>query len=494
MSDLALLVNSTDTALSSGGVSSPLASSAGDVAKADSAGNGFAGVLADRMQMEGSKQPTTVQPPPEPHASNSVPLSQSGDVHPVNGKPLPLITSPSPVSTLEPADSQVDPSSANAALLLAMVQSAPSVSVSPNSVLGNELASLPGQAIAEQARQLNAPLSLVENEQPMADMALSTQIPDTAALPPNVILADPNRPSVLTGQPVNQSENSNSSQGTQQANSTILNPTLLGKPISEMAQQALSRAMIDAGQGMHQKSIGPQGNALSSLGAMGQNNSQSAVLPGMNMAMRMDLLNATFAAATRDDANAILRSAEKAAPITNLIGVNANTEDASGLLSGIQRPSVSLGAGVAPTLTVSTPVGQPAWANELGQRVTWLANNELREAQLQLHPRSLGPIEVRIVYGHEQQLNVSFNAANPLARDALDAALPRLREMFEQQGLHLGDAGVSHQSFGEQQARNELEGQSVATDPQIEAENPELITSLPPPSQLLGVGLLDAFA
>jgi flagellar hook-length control protein FliK len=125
-----------------------------------------------------------------------------------------------------------------------------------------------------------------------------------------------------------------------------------------------------------------------------------------------------------------------------------------------------LGASAVPALTVATSVGQPGWTVELGQRVTWMARAELREAQLQLHPRSLGPVEVRIVYGHEQQLNVSFSAPNAIAREALDAALPRLREMFEQQGLNLMEADISHESFAEQRRQKtgvpELLGKSLS--------------------------------
>ncbi|HFE32145.1 MAG TPA: flagellar hook-length control protein FliK, partial [Gammaproteobacteria bacterium] len=109
-------------------------------------------------------------------------------------------------------------------------------------------------------------------------------------------------------------------------------------------------------------------------------------------------------------------------------------------VGGEARAVMPAGLAALPTPVVNTGVGHPGWSAELGQRMVWLANQEIREAKIQLNPRHLGPIDVRIVYSDAQQLSVSFNAQNPAAREALDAALPRLREMFEQQGLNLADA------------------------------------------------------
>ncbi len=148
-----------------------------------------------------------------------------------------------------------------------------------------------------------------------------------------------------------------------------------------------------------------------------------------------------------------------------------------------------------PALPVNTGVGHPGWSAELGQRMVWLANQEIREAKIQLNPRHLGPIDVRIVYSDAQQLSVSFNAQNPAAREALDAALPRLREMFEQQGLNLADASVSQESFAGQQRGAEGDADDLprhaAASPW--AEGGEGSPQRPPPV-VIGQGLVDTFA
>lgn len=97
---------------------------------------------------------------------------------------------------------------------------------------------------------------------------------------------------------------------------------------------------------------------------------------------------------------------------------------------------------VAPDATLRTPVGTPAWKDELGTQLTWMAINGREAASLRLSPDNLGPLEVRISM-REGEASVYFGASNPDTRSALEQSLPRLRELFAAQGLVLADAGVS---------------------------------------------------
>src|SRR6185437_10080312 len=92
---------------------------------------------------------------------------------------------------------------------------------------------------------------------------------------------------------------------------------------------------------------------------------------------------------------------------------------------------------------VSAPVGTSGFNNEIGDKITWMANQGVQSASLQVTPEHLGPVEVRISV-QEGSASVTFNAVHPDARAALEQALPRLREMFASQGLNLSDASVSH--------------------------------------------------
>lgn len=103
-----------------------------------------------------------------------------------------------------------------------------------------------------------------------------------------------------------------------------------------------------------------------------------------------------------------------------------------------------------PTTAIDVPLRQPGWDQNVGDRVLWMVSQKFHGAEIKLNPPQLGPIEVRIQMHHDQA-QVSFTAQHGAVRDALEAALPRLREMFAANGLGLGDVNVSQHSFADQQ-------------------------------------------
>lgn len=96
-------------------------------------------------------------------------------------------------------------------------------------------------------------------------------------------------------------------------------------------------------------------------------------------------------------------------------------------------------------------VGSTAWAQEIATRVNLMAEHGRHTASLRLSPEHLGPVEIRISISDEQA-SVWFGAAHADTRAALEAALPRLREMFNAQGLSLADSGVFHDAPRQQAA------------------------------------------
>ncbi|MFO7602361.1 MAG: flagellar hook-length control protein FliK [Gammaproteobacteria bacterium] len=96
----------------------------------------------------------------------------------------------------------------------------------------------------------------------------------------------------------------------------------------------------------------------------------------------------------------------------------------------------------------------PAWAQGIGERVQWLIQQNLQGAEIRLNPPELGLLEVKLRLNAEQGTQIQFSSPNGSVREALEAAIPRLREMFAENGLSLGDVNVSHQSLAEQQNGN----------------------------------------
>lgn len=124
-------------------------------------------------------------------------------------------------------------------------------------------------------------------------------------------------------------------------------------------------------------------------------------------------------------------------------------------------PSV---ANPALSLDIQPQLNSAAWGKVMSSRVVWMAREGVQQAELRLNPANLGPVEVRLSMQNDQT-NVTFIASNAAARDALEQALPRLRESFNESGLALNNAEVSHQdqpSQGSEQDEELHDGNNIA--------------------------------
>lgn len=108
-------------------------------------------------------------------------------------------------------------------------------------------------------------------------------------------------------------------------------------------------------------------------------------------------------------------------------------------------------------MLVPTPAGQRLWADDVANRVIWMAGRGDGRAELILTPPNLGKLGVSIQMSGEQT-TAHFVTSSAAAREALEQALPRLREALQQAGITLGDTSVS--TSGDQQTRNGDEGSS----------------------------------
>jgi flagellar hook-length control protein FliK len=104
------------------------------------------------------------------------------------------------------------------------------------------------------------------------------------------------------------------------------------------------------------------------------------------------------------------------------------------------------------TATLATPIGSDAWNTALTQQSLHLSHNG-GQAVLNLHPRALGPLQISLSLGqNNQQAQLHFVSPHADVRAAVEAALPQLRAAFAANGLSLGGAFVSDQ--GGQQSQS----------------------------------------
>ena len=146
-------------------------------------------------------------------------------------------------------------------------------------------------------------------------------------------------------------------------------------------------------------------------------------------------LNGVSAAALQTQASVessqLERHPSSATPV--LGSVTGNTESLLGRSSGALS-----------TIEVSTREPQ-TFASSMATHLRVIKNQGGGEAKVNLHPAELGRMSVSVITeGNETK--VAFTVETSQARQAVEASLPRLREMLEQAGLSLADSNVSEQN------------------------------------------------
>ena len=88
------------------------------------------------------------------------------------------------------------------------------------------------------------------------------------------------------------------------------------------------------------------------------------------------------------------------------------------------------------------------FAEQLGQRLIQNVQKGHWRAELELHPRSLGRIDVQLDFVNGQ-LEGHFQTHNPATRELLQEGLPRLREWLQQTGTQVASLEVNNGNSGQ---------------------------------------------
>ncbi len=160
---------------------------------------------------------------------------------------------------------------------------------------------------------------------------------------------------------------------------------------------------------------------------------------------------------------------------------------------GSALPSLGgLRASINPQVTqgvLNTPMSSPDWSNAFSKRIHMLVRNEVQLAELRLDPPDLGRVNIRISISQDQA-SLAFSSQHANVRDAIDATMPKLREMLEESGLSLANVDVSPQ-FSQQQgsdSEQNLNGSSFSGLAENGEENEQVIR------RVLSDSLIDFFA
>ncbi|MEQ6887217.1 flagellar hook-length control protein FliK [Halomonas sp. CS7] len=106
------------------------------------------------------------------------------------------------------------------------------------------------------------------------------------------------------------------------------------------------------------------------------------------------------------------------------------------------------GASAMAQASIQAPVSSPAWSQQLGQQLVRLSQQGGdQRVELKLHPAELGPLSVSLKMS-DHGAQAQFVSAHAQVRQALEQAIPQLREALAEQGISLGETSVGEQRQG----------------------------------------------
>jgi len=113
--------------------------------------------------------------------------------------------------------------------------------------------------------------------------------------------------------------------------------------------------------------------------------------------------------------------------------------------------SAAVRSGSLSPAPLTLPITDPGWDKAVGERLLWMVGRSVQGASLRISPAHLGPIDIQLSI-QQDQASVSFQAQHALTKEALEAAIPRLREMFNDSNLQLANVDVGQRGGGGQHA------------------------------------------
>jgi flagellar hook-length control protein FliK len=146
-----------------------------------------------------------------------------------------------------------------------------------------------------------------------------------------------------------------------------------------------------------------------------------------------------------------------------------------------------------PTAKLTPQVGSAGWDQALGQKVVWMVAGGQQNASLTLNPPDLGPMQV-VLNVTNSHATVTFSAAQPEVRQALETAMPKLREMLGDAGIQLGQASINSGSAQQQNTAFNQSSQNSSQSGGTMNAGEAVISAARSVQTSSGLGLVDTFA
>ncbi|MCU7938928.1 MAG: flagellar hook-length control protein FliK [gamma proteobacterium symbiont of Bathyaustriella thionipta] len=133
------------------------------------------------------------------------------------------------------------------------------------------------------------------------------------------------------------------------------------------------------------------------------------------------------------------------------------------------------------SLEVKAGVGKAGWNQSFSNQIVMMANNAIQQAKIRLNPMNLGPVEAMVKLSGETAV-VNLTSLHLTTKEAMESAIPRLKEMLNENGFSQVDVNLSHQDKREQQeagldsnsgSNNEHGNSTMPGDEQLSEETPD---------------------
>ncbi|MBC3929709.1 flagellar hook-length control protein FliK [Undibacterium sp. CY21W] len=111
---------------------------------------------------------------------------------------------------------------------------------------------------------------------------------------------------------------------------------------------------------------------------------------------------------------------------------------------------------------ISPPLNSSTWDKAVGQKVIWMVGASMQSAELTLNPPDLGPLQI-VLNVTNDQANATFISAHPDVREALEASLPKLRQMMDDAGVQLSGFSVNAEASNQGQQSREFRQTNPST-------------------------------
>ncbi len=225
-------------------------------------------------------------------------------------------------------------------------------------------------------------------------------------------------------------------------------------------QEAAQHVGLQLGHQLRQQVVGQEGRSSVSDGT-----ASTVVLAGSSGTEIQDELNAQLSQLALRSAQAQTQPQDTAPDLSpTLVRAAAGAEMAT-LPQGAVAAAMNAAMNAATAAPATAPTyqappvlmapGDNGWDQAMGERILWMVGKQIQGAEVRINPPHLGPVEIRLSLQHDQA-SVSFAAHHAGVREALEAAIPRLREMLGENNLQLVSVDVGQRDKGEQRGPSDF--------------------------------------